>query len=187
MAEGLGALRVLVVDDNRHMREIVATLLAVVGIRDIRQVNDGQQAFEMLRQWPADLAVVDFQMQPMDGVEFTKLVRTSPDSRNPYLPIIMLTGHAQMSRVVEARQAGVTEFLVKPITATSLLGRLHVVIEKPRAFVRTADYFGPDRRRRQDPDHKGPWRRATDGMEKPKILAAPDPDDDILWDEATRQ
>jgi len=174
----------MLVDDNRHMRAIIMTLLDVVGVTQIREVADGGQAMEMLRDWPADLAIVDFQMQPVDGVEFTRMVRTSPNSRNPYLPIIMITGHSQRSRVEEARDAGVTEFLVKPVTAGSLLNRLQAVIYKPRPFVRTATYFGPDRRRRDDPNYAGPKRRATDGMAKPTTLSAPDPEDDILWDDA---
>src|SRR6201996_9414720 len=90
------------------------------------------------------------------------MLRNSPDSKNPYLPIVMMTGHSEKSRVVEARDAGVTEFIAKPLTAKSVLERLQAVIYRPRPFVRTNDYFGPDRRRRDDPAHGGPWRRAKD-------------------------
>src|ERR1700761_9036360 len=90
------------------------------------------------------------------------MLRNSPDSKNPYLPIVMMTGHSEKSRVVEARDAGVTEFIAKPLTAKSVLERLQAVIYRPRPFVRTATYFGPDRRRRDDPAHVGPWRRAAD-------------------------
>jgi len=101
-------------------------------------------------------------MSPVDGVEFTRLVSNAGDSPNPFLPIIMLTGHAERARVEEARDSGVTEFVVKPVTARSVLDRLNAVIMRPRPFVRTADYFGPDRRRRQDPTYVGPWRRNDD-------------------------
>ena len=101
-------------------------------------------------------------MSPIDGVEFTRLVRNATDSPNPFLPIIMLTGHAERVRVMECRDAGVTEFVVKPVTARAVLDRLNNVIFKPRAFVRTSEYFGPDRRRRQDPAFEGPWRREGD-------------------------
>ncbi len=99
-------------------------------------------------------------MSPVDGVEFTRLVRQAADSPNPFLPIIMLTGHAEKSRVMEARDAGVTEFVVKPVTARAVLDRLNAVIFHARPFVRTSEYFGPCRRRRDDPNHAGPWRRA---------------------------
>ncbi len=108
------------------------------------------------------MAIVDFQMSPIDGVEFTRLVRNAADSPNPFLPIIMLTGHAAKARVEEARDAGVTEFVVKPVTARAVLDRINAVILRPRPFVRTGEYFGPDRRRRQDPEFKGPWRRKGD-------------------------
>jgi CheY-like chemotaxis protein len=162
MSSGLESLRVLLVDDNQHMRAIVLTVLLGVGVTQVRETRDGAEALATLRDWPADLAIVDFQMFPLDGVEFTRMVRNAPDSRNPYLPIIMMTGHSERSRVYEARDAGVTEFVAKPVTAKALLERIHAVIYRPRAFVRTADYFGPDRRRRDDPNFTGPWRRSTD-------------------------
>ena len=167
MSTSLSALRVLLVDDNQHMRSIVAAVLAGVGVQQVRECWDGAEALEALRQWPADVAIIDFQMQPIDGVELTRLVRNAGDSPNPFLPIIMLTGHAERIRVEEARDAGVTEFVVKPVTARAVLDRLNAVISKPRPFVRTADYFGPDRRRRQDPAHCGPWRRKGDGDKGP--------------------
>lgn len=163
MTSPLASLRVIVVDDNQHMRSIVTTVLKGVGVRHIRECWDGAEALDSLRQWAADVAVVDFQMSPIDGVEFTHLVRNAADSPNPFLPIIMLTGHSELSRVVEARDAGVTEFIVKPLTGRAMVDRLGAVIYKARPFVRSADYFGPDRRRRQDPDHMGPWRRRDDG------------------------
>jgi CheY-like chemotaxis protein len=159
---GLESLRVMLVDDNQHMRAIVTTVLNGVGLVHVRETRDGAEALEVLREWPADLAIVDFQMQPLDGVEFTRLVRQSPDSRNPYLPIIMMTGHSERTRVEEARDAGVTEFVAKPLTAKAVLERINAVIYRPRAFIRTESYFGPDRRRRDTPDFPGPWRRSTD-------------------------
>src|ERR1700761_7580061 len=95
------------------------------------------------------------------------MLRNSPDSKNPYLPIVMMTGHSEKSRVVEARDAGVTEFVAKPLTAKSVLERLQAVIYRPRPFVRTANYFGPDRRRREDPAYGGPWRRAGEEGKSP--------------------
>jgi CheY-like chemotaxis protein len=143
MQAGLESLRVLLVDDNPHMRAIVAMILKGLGMRDVRQARDGADGLEILRSWPADMAIVDFRMDPLDGAEFTRLVRNSPDSKNPYLPIIMMTGFADKPRVFEARDAGVSEFIVKPVTARSIIERLEAVILRPRPFVRTDDYFGP--------------------------------------------
>ena len=78
-------LTVLLVDDNQNMRRIATTILTSVGIRQVHAVGDGVRALEVLRETPIDLAIVDFNMFPLDGVEFTRLVRNSPDSPNRYL------------------------------------------------------------------------------------------------------
>lgn len=158
----LGALQVLLVDDNAHMRAIASAILRSAGVRRIHDVDDGAEALKTLHDLPIDLAIVDFNMFPLDGVEFTRMVRNSPDSANPYLPIIMMTGHSERSRVQEARDAGVTEFVVKPITAKAMLDRIHAVIFHPRPFVKTDDYFGPCRRRTTPRGYAGPLRRSTD-------------------------
>lgn len=180
MSGGFESLRVLLVDDNQHMRAIVTTVLAGVGVKHVRETRDGAEALEALRDWPADLAIVDFQMFPLDGVEFTRMVRNAPDSKNPYLAIIMMTGHSEKSRVMEARDAGVTEFVAKPLTAKAVLDRMQAVIYHPRPFVRTATYFGPDRRRRDDPAFTGPYRRAADEGRKAEVKD----DNELQWDEA---
>jgi CheY-like chemotaxis protein len=134
------------VDDNEHMRAIVGTILKGIGIVILREASDGSEALEALRTWPADIAIVDFRMEPMDGVDLTRLVRNAADSRNPFLPIIMMTGFADRPRVEEARDSGVTELIVKPVTARAIIDRLNAVVYRPRPFVRTPDYFGPQRR-----------------------------------------
>ncbi|WP_374389346.1 response regulator [Brevundimonas sp.] len=159
----LQSLNVLLVDDNQHMRAIAAAVLYSANIRTVREASDGAAAFEILRQHPIDLAIVDFNMFPLDGVGFTRLVRNSADSPNVYLPIIMMTGHSEKKRVTEARDAGVTEFVVKPITAKAVLDRIEAVVFKPRAFVKTDTYFGPCRRRREIEGYAGPFRRSADG------------------------
>ncbi|MBL0968292.1 MAG: response regulator [Brevundimonas sp.] len=158
----LSALQILLVDDNQHMRAITSAVLQSAGIAKVLEASDGGAALKMLRDHQVDLAIVDFNMFPIDGIEFTRLVRNSPDSVDPYLPIIMMTGHSEKNRVYEARDAGVTEFVVKPITAKTILSRIQAVIFKPRPFVKTDSYFGPDRRRLQAADYKGPRRRSTD-------------------------
>jgi len=157
-----GTLKILLIEDNQHMRSIVTTILKGSGIRDIRDARDGAEGLEILRQYPADIALVDFNMFPIDGVEFTRMLRTASDSSNPYLPVIMITGHSERSRVVEARDAGVNEFVVKPLTARALLSRIDAIIMRPRPFIRCNSYFGPDRRRKPDPTYGGPFRRASD-------------------------
>ena len=158
------SLKILLIEDNQHMRSIVTAILGGSGIRHIRQARDGAEGLDMLRQYPADIALVDFNMEPIDGVEFTRLLRNAPDSANPYLPVVMITGHSERSRVTQARDSGVNEFVVKPLTARALLGRLDSVIMRPRPFIRCKSYFGPDRRRKSDDAYGGPYRRNTDGV-----------------------
>ena len=162
MSGQLSALKILLADDNAHMRAIVMAILDGIGVRLTHECADGAQALDAVREFRPDIAIVDFHMTPIDGVEFTQLVRNSPDSTNPQLPIIMLTGFADKTRVYEARDAGVTEFIVKPVTPRAVFDRINAVIFKPRPFIRSEDYFGPCRRRRQDPNFFGPYRRASD-------------------------
>ena len=168
----LQSLNILLADDNQHMRAITSAVLQSAGVRKVREASDGAAGLEILREQSIDLAIVDFNMFPLDGVEFTRLVRNSPDSVNPYLPIIMMTGHSEKSRVYEARDAGVTEFVVKPITAKAILDRIQAVIFRPRPFVKNNDYFGPDRRRTQSPNYRGAMRRASDQSRAPNSSAA---------------
>lgn len=162
MSGPLSGLKVLVADDNVHLRAIVVSILSGVGITQVQECANGSEAIKCLRNWTPDIAIVDFHMNPIDGVEFTHLVRNSAESANPELPIIMLTGYADKTRVCEARDAGVTEFIVKPVTARAVFDRVNAVIFKPRPFIRSSDYFGPCRRRRQDPKFHGPFLRQTD-------------------------
>lgn len=148
MAGDFSRLKIMVVDPNQHMRMLVKGVLHALGVKDVRLASDSADAFQEWKTFPADIIITEFRMEPLDGVEFTKLVRTASDSPNPYVPVIMLTSYTETSNVVAARDAGITEFVSKPISAQSLHARLHAVIFKERPFVRTKHYFGPDRRRR---------------------------------------
>jgi CheY-like chemotaxis protein len=151
-------------------------------------VGSGAEGIDVARIWAPDLALVDFKMEPMNGVQFTRIIRTAPDSKNPFLPIIMMTGHSAVAKVKAARDAGVTEFIAKPLSATTLLNRLNAVLYKPRAFVRTQTYFGPDRRRRAEPTYQGPWRRFDDSARRDQAdnsatLSDLMGEDDLIWDD----
>jgi two-component system, chemotaxis family, chemotaxis protein CheY len=155
-------LKVLIVEDNQHMRSLLRSLLNSVGIREIIEANNGVTALNALREKKCDLVLSDLAMKPMDGIVFSQTVRTGERSPNPFVPIIMITGHTEKHQVEAARDAGVTEFLVKPITAHSLFSRIAEIMERPRAFVRCEAYFGPDRRRKTIDSYAGPWRRHDD-------------------------
>ncbi|ESQ91337.1 hypothetical protein ABAC460_07150 [Asticcacaulis sp. AC460] len=146
------------------MRHIMKTVLKGIGVLNPREARDGAEALAVLQHFPADMALVDYSMTPLDGIEFTRMVRTSVDSGNPYLPIIMVTGHSERSRVNAARDAGITEFVVKPLTAKSLLARMEAAVVRPRPFIKCRGYMGPDRRRRREDAYQGPYRREVDGV-----------------------
>jgi two-component system, chemotaxis family, chemotaxis protein CheY len=155
-------LKILLVDDNQHMRMLLTEILRALGVRQIFEAMDGAEAIQLMRDTQMDLVMTDLTMSPLDGIDFVNLLRNSPESPGPFTPVIMITGHSTMRRVAEARDAGVNEFLAKPVTARSLIHRINLVIEYPRPFIRCQTYFGPDRRRRQDPAFSGPWRRQVD-------------------------
>lgn len=155
-------LKLLLVDDNHHMRILLTEILRAIGVRNVFEAADGAEALQIMRTHAIDIVMTDLAMQPLDGIDFVRLIRNSPDSVNPMIPVIMITGHSTMRRVAEARDVGVTEFLSKPVTARGVIERITRVVENPRQFVRTSDYFGPDRRRRDDPNYEGPRRRRND-------------------------
>jgi two-component system chemotaxis response regulator CheY len=158
----LELLKMLLVDDNHHMRVLLTEILRAIGIRHVYEASDGAEALQMMRMQTIDIVMTDLAMQPLDGIDFVKLVRNSPDSPNPMVPVIMITGHSTLRRVAEARDVGVTEFLSKPVTARGVIERITRVIDHPRPFVRSGDYFGPDRRRHDDASYPGPYRRTGD-------------------------
>ncbi len=160
---GFYRLTAVVVEDNTHMRSLLRALLNSIGVKDISEAIHGQAGLDILRERKIDLVLTDLAMGVMDGLELTSHVRSDENSPNPFVPIIMITGHTERYRVEAARDAGVTEFLAKPVTAHNLFARITEILERPRAFVRCENYFGHDRRRHQDYEHyTGPWRRAED-------------------------
>ena len=162
---GLATLHVLVVDDNAHMRSIVVAILRGIGIGTVKEAADGADGLEVMRSGVPDIVITDLNMDPIDGLDFTKMVRTAKDSPFPFVPIIMMTGHTERSKVAAARDAGINELLAKPISARTLMDRIVAVVDKPRAFVKTASYVGPCRRRTETKEFSGPWRRKDDDVE----------------------
>ena len=155
------AIDILIVDDNRHMLTLMRSMLRAIGFRRLHESNDASEAFEIVKDQNVDLIITDLKMAPLDGMDFVRLLRTAEDSPDRFVPVIMLTAYTERRVVEEARDAGVTEFLAKPVEPRKLLHRVWSVIENPREFVRTQAYFGPDRRRRNDPNYRGPERRGA--------------------------
>jgi two-component system, chemotaxis family, chemotaxis protein CheY len=152
-------LRILVIDDNQHMRRIMRTLLHSFGTRDVYEAEDGASGLEAFTHSLPDIVITDWMMPIFDGLEVTQMIRQPGANANPYVPIIMLTGYAEKRRVMMARDAGVTEFLAKPISAKALYQRIVTIVVNPRPFIKTRSYFGPDRRRNVNFGYAGVDRR----------------------------
>lgn len=158
MAEyDLSRLRVLVVEKHRLMRRIMCDVLRELGVREVKSAADAAEAFELFQTFEADLVLTDWS-PGLNGVEFLKMIRRSPTSRDIYVPVVMVTAYTELHHVCAARDAGTTEYLAKPVTAKLIYYRIKSIIENPRLFIRNQDYFGPDRRRRRL-EFLGPERR----------------------------
>jgi len=165
-------LKVLVVDDNVHMRKLVTTILQAFGVSQILEAESGERAWTTLRESNPDVIVLDWVMEGMSGVELIRMIRTNPQAPNPFVPVIMLTGHTSLEYVRQARDAGSNEFIVKPVSVKTMMSRLVAVIEHPRPYVRTASFFGPCRRRRNTNEYHGPERRSEAPVPKASEQAA---------------
>lgn len=154
----LAKVRFLIVDDNAAMRGLIRAVLAAFGCDYVFEAADAKRALGILSVEQIDILITDWKMSPVDGLALVRFLRDPEKSANPFIPIIMLTAYAEPSRVREARDAGVTEFLVKPFSAEQLFKRIQVIVNRPRPFVRTKVFFGPDRRRLKN-EYEGPERR----------------------------
>jgi CheY-like chemotaxis protein len=135
--------KVLVVDDEFYTRKVIRTLLLAVGVTDIHEADSGRDGLDAIHALLPSVVILDWEMPGMTGADFVRRVR-SPDSfPYPDVPIVMLSGHGERSRVLEAVRLGVHEFLLKPVSGAALYARIVSVLTKPRAMVRRGDYYGP--------------------------------------------
>lgn len=156
----LEELRFLIVDDDPNMCFILRAMLDRAGMRNYRIELSATAALRNLTASRPDVVICDWKMSPMDGIEFARRMRRGRSGRERRLPVILLTSYAEPERVAEARDAGVNEVLVKPVSAKTLLGRVRSVVERPRQFIDVPSFTGPDRRRGAHP-HAGPERRTS--------------------------
>lgn len=165
MALNFEKLSVLVVEDTLPMLRLMNGVLATLGVRHLISATSGETGFNLFRKESPDIVISDWHMEPVDGIELTRMIRRDPLSPNRLAPVILVTGFGAVNRIGLARDAGVTEFMVKPFSANDLAKRLTYVINKPRDFIDAPEYFGPDRRRRRNPDYNGTLRREEDGVQ----------------------
>lgn len=162
----LSTLEILLVDDSYHMRRLLRTLLQVLKVRGVCEAENGADALAALRSSEIDIVLADCQMQPVDGIQLARTIRRSDKLPNPAVPIIMISGHSSPELIAQARDVGVHEFLLKPVSVAALRERILSVLARPRPFVRADSYIGPCRRRRDRQAYNGPERRGADRAAK---------------------
>jgi two-component system, chemotaxis family, chemotaxis protein CheY len=141
------SLEVLIVEDNQYMRKVIRNLLVNVGVKFIHEAVDGIAGLEAIRSISPDVVILDWEMPLLSGPELVRIVRSPGVFPVPDVPIIMLTGHGERWRVMEAVRLGVNEFLVKPVSAKALFGRMVSIVAKPRPMVQVGEFYVPEPRR----------------------------------------
>jgi two-component system chemotaxis response regulator CheY len=116
---------ILIVDDYKTMLRIVRGLLNQLGFNNIDEATDGTMAWEMVKKKPYGLIVSDWNMEPMSGFEFLKLVRTNEATKA--LPFVMVTAESKTENIIAAKQAGVSNYIVKPFNGQTLKQKLEAV------------------------------------------------------------
>ena len=119
-------MNVLIVDDYKTMLRIVGNLLKQLGFANIDEATDGASALEKLRQKPYGLVISDWNMEPMTGLQLLQEVRA--DTKLKPLPFIMVTAESKTENVVAAKQAGVSNYIIKPFNADTLKKKIESVL-----------------------------------------------------------
>ncbi len=147
MADLIVMTKVLVIDDEPYMRKVIRSLLLASGLKQIHEAPNGRQGLDAICGVVPDVVILDWEMPDMNGTDFMRAVRSPSTFPYPGVPVIMLTGHVERERVVEAVRLGVHEFLCKPVSAKSLLERIVAIRAKPRPMVQIGSYYGPKPRK----------------------------------------
>ncbi len=158
-------LAALIVDPNAYMRGIVADALRRMSVGELVSAASTDEAHESCGHFKPSFVITDWEAGRMSGLDFTRSVRRGERNLRRDIPIILLADAVTNEQLMAARQAGVNEFLLKPVSVYGLRLRVEEVIMRPRKFIDSRNYVGPCRRRRAEPGYSGPWRRMTDEPE----------------------
>lgn len=144
---GIESVTILVVDDQISICNLIESALKRLGFKHVLTAADGCAALEILEKRRVDILMTDWVMKGMDGITLTRLVRGMKDSKHRMIPIILMSGLTTQEDVKHARDCGITEFMSKPFNVKQMCDRIMAIVEKPRDFVVTRGFSGPDRRR----------------------------------------
>lgn len=121
-------MKILIVDDFSTMRRIIKNLLRDLGYNNTVEADDGNTALPVLKKGGIDFLVTDWNMPGMDGLELLKNVRAEPELQ--HLPVLMVTAESKREQIIEAAQAGVNGYIVKPFTAATLKEKIDKIFER---------------------------------------------------------
>ena len=119
-------MRILIVDDFKTMLKIIESLLKQLGFTNIDDASDGQDALAKIKTNKYDLILSDWNMEPMSGFDLLKTVRATPETAK--IPFILITAESKTENIIAAKQAGVSNYIVKPFNAVTLKEKLIAVI-----------------------------------------------------------
>ncbi len=153
-------LKILVVEDHEPTRIFLKEVLEASGTSHLRMVADVRSALPLLKDRLLDLLICDLNLGDINGQALIRAVRLNPNFTNRYMPIIVLSGDNKTETVRALIDLGINKFVSKPVSPRSLIEAIKNVLERPKAFITAKDYFGPDRRNRQEPGAAA--RRSTD-------------------------
>jgi two-component system chemotaxis response regulator CheY len=153
-------LKILVVEDHEPTQAFLKAVLEAAGVVHLQIVADVKSALPVLKDRLLDLLISDLNLGDINGQALIRAVRLNPNFTNRYMPIIVMTGNSKVETVRELINIGINRFVSKPATAEGIIDAIRIVLERPKAFITAKDYFGPDRRNRQEPGVTG--RRSTD-------------------------
>jgi two-component system chemotaxis response regulator CheY len=119
-------MRVLIVDDYHTMLRILRNLLRQLNLENVEEASDGEEAFSKLQAQPHDLIISDWNMQPVTGLDLLKRVRA--DAKVKRIPFIMVTAESKTEKVIAAKQAGVSNYIVKPFNSETLRAKIASVM-----------------------------------------------------------
>ncbi len=152
---------ILLVDDYEFMRNIITSMLRALGIGNILVCSSGKEAINLLTITEAsqrnaavkgiDLIIADWLMPDGSGQDLIKWVRNHKSDKIHFTPIMMISAYASKKTIIAARDFGANESMVKPVSGKKLSKHILSIIDNPRPFVKTPDFFGPDRRRKEKP------------------------------------
>lgn len=153
--DALEDCRIVLVDEDAHQRQLLVWELTGLGFRNVSAIERPLSALEHIADFPTDLLITDYH------IDLLHLLRTHPRSPAPGLPVIMVTARADAEAVAAARDAGVDEFLVKPVEPEDLYAHIRNTLERRRKVIKEDGYRGPDRRRHHLDVEDGKERRNT--------------------------